>query len=205
MNAEVLSYVYDFASILAEDKEVTDSIRRIILFGSSIRDELDRMSDIDIFIDTTSPIDDKVKKRLNLFDEIARKKWHSRKISYPIKCIVGDLDDSRWDNIREELIAQSIVLYGPLLELPEGLNQKVLVEYVLQKIPQKAKVKFLRDFFGYSNKKEKKVYYHKGMVEKLGGRKVNAIIIPREHLKKFKEFLHKYRIKYALTTIFAKE
>ena len=49
--SEVFSYVYDFISQILEKKEIFESIKRIILFGSIARGDFDKDSDIDIFIE----------------------------------------------------------------------------------------------------------------------------------------------------------
>lgn len=206
MKAEVLSYVFDFVSILVEDKDILSSIRKIILFGSAVSNELTKNSDIDIFIDSEKEIQEKVNSRIDLFEEIAEKKWSVKGIEYPIKCIIGNLEEKRWTNLHEELIAKSIILYGEYEKLPENLKQKVLIEYNISNLSQKKKVKFLRELAGYHNKKKNKVYVHQGILEKIAGEKLGAsvISIPIRNIKVIKDFLSTWKIKYKILNIWVK-
>lgn len=48
---ELFSYVYDFISQMLENRDIFGKIRKIILYGSIVRSDFTRDSDIDLFID----------------------------------------------------------------------------------------------------------------------------------------------------------
>jgi len=51
MKSKLIAYAMDFASFLIQKIKNIDNINNIILFGSVAREEADKTSDIDIFID----------------------------------------------------------------------------------------------------------------------------------------------------------
>ena len=73
---ELISYAIDFVSFLLQNIKDKDKINSIILFGSVARDENDKESDIDLFIDTKEKIEDEINKIKNNFhDSIKYKKY----------------------------------------------------------------------------------------------------------------------------------
>lgn len=202
---EIYSYVYDFISQLMDNKEVISSVEKIILFGSGVRGDLHKKSDIDLFIDvkkTKNPekLSDILKKEINLFEGRSEKTWHLRGITIPLKVIVGDLSHFRWKNLREEIGSYGKIIYGSFEEAPEGLNHYLLVSYELKKLSQKDKMSLLRQLFGYVSKKKGKEYLQKGLIEEMKGKKIgaNVILIPRERLKEIKEVLKKHKAGYTV-------
>src|SRR3989338_7024376 len=102
---EIYSYLYDFVSRLAERIE-EDSIKQIIVFGSVVRGDFDKESDVDIFVDTknSSAIESIVRKVLNEFYSHSRQTWVLRGVENQIKPIVGDLDSDKWSALKREII-----------------------------------------------------------------------------------------------------
>src|SRR3990167_7304033 len=60
MNSKLISYAMDFSSFLIQKIKEKEKIRNIILFGSVSRDEANKKSDIDIFIDLIKEEEHKV-------------------------------------------------------------------------------------------------------------------------------------------------
>ena len=198
---EIYSYLYDFVSRLAERIE-EDSIKQIIVFGSVVRGDFDKESDVDIFVDTknSSAIESIVRKVLNEFYSHSRQTWVLRGVENQIKPIVGDLDSDKWSALKREIISNSLLLYGKYKELPENLKLFVLMNYDISKLKPKEKVRFSRTVFGYRQTQGKKQYNISGLIHELGGIKIgkNAIIVPKENQRKIYEFLSKSKASFEI-------
>lgn len=79
----------------------------------------------------------------------------------------------------------------------EELKQWMLIFYTLKFLPQKEKVKVLRELQGYKEKKHGKEYSHKGLVQKLNAEKLgsNVILVPINNYVEFQNFFSKNNIK----------
>lgn len=200
---ETISYVYDFISQLLDNKKLFDSIKRIILFGSVARGDFRKESDVDLFIDTNKKIDKTIGKEINKFEKRCEKSWHLRGIDLPIKVLVGNLNEKRWKNLKEEIISYGKIIYGKFEELPEEGKHKILIDYELKCISQKKKMSFLRKLYGYKTKKGKKEYRQKGLLEEIKGEKIgsNALLINFENLLFIKKLLKSHKIKYQLRDV----
>lgn len=193
-------YIYDFLSLMFENKEIRNRVKNIVLFGSVAAGESDEESDIDLFIETWSKnsikeIEASVKESEKRFLSVS-KKWSLIGIRQPIKCIVGVLNDPRWKELRHEMISNGIVLYGKFEEPEEGLKHYTMFNYSLTKLNQNKKMDFLRKLFGYKAVKAKKVYKRSGFLDEIGGIKLasNVILVPVENSRKAHKFLTSYRI-----------
>lgn len=191
---KLIPYVYDFISLLFDSPDAKKYIKNIILFGSTATGEVDKQSDIDLFINTSESVAEKIEsiakdaeKRFYLSVE---KKWSFLGINLPIKYIVADLDTYRWKEIKSEIISTGIVLYGKYEGIKEGLNHYVLFNYSISKLEQKKKMKFIRTFFGYKLKKQSKIYEKKGLISDIGGIKLdNSILVPVEKSREIQKVM----------------
>ncbi len=198
----ILAYIYDFISFLFE-KDLKKEIKSIILYGSVASQEYDEESDIDIFIDVwdknkKNEIEKKVKEQLSKFEDISARIWHPRGISNNFSIIVDDLNSPKWENLRQDIISNGLLIFGKFNKDPEKTQHKTLFTFALNKLSQQKKMKFIRDLYGYEQKKQdkKSVYKKQGMLEKLRGIKLsqNSILIPIEKTKEFREFFSKFKI-----------
>lgn len=200
----ILAYIYDFISFLFE-KNLREEIKNIILYGSVASAQFDEQSDIDIFIEIwdggkKAIVEKKVKEQLNKFEDIATRIWYPRGIKNKFSIIVGDLDDSKWKNIKYDIVSNGILLYGKFEKMPEKMQHRVLVTFSLNKLKQPKKMKFIRALYGYKQKrrkgKKRKEYEKEGLLSKYGGIKIssNSILIPIEKVKEFRKLFSKFKI-----------
>lgn len=208
---ELYSYVYDFISQLLDNEVIFGSIRQIILFGSVVRGDFRKESDVDLFIDLEDikerkTINDLVKKELNKFETRSENSWALRGIDLPIKVVVGNLDQEKWKELKEEILSYGKILYGKFKELPGELQHQILVSYEISKLSQKQKMSFLRKLYGYVSKKGSKNYVHKGLIDEIHGEKVgpNNLIINADELIRLKSLFKEYKIKYQLREVWSK-
>jgi len=208
-NNELLSYVYDFISILQLNIKSIRSIKSIILFGSIAREDYDEESDIDIFIDLEKDIkevEELVNYSINQFEIKARETWHLKGIKNPIKCITGSLDGKEWSELRKEIISNNIVLYGSTSCKEEELKPYYLFQYSLKRLSQKKRMDFLRKMNGYRSKKEKKVYVHNGLLDEVKGIKLenNNTLVPVKDTNKIQKLFVHHKITPKIKEIWLK-
>src|SRR3989339_703269 len=198
---EILSYVYDFTSILLFSKESIENINSIILFGSIARGDYDEESDVDIFINLKKEsgkrkMEEVVDNSINKFEAKARETYFLRGIKNPIKCIVGHLEDKEWVELRNEILSNNVMLYGVMSYKKEELSPYCLFQYSLRKLKQKKRVSILRNMIGYTSKKKKKTYSHKGLLDEVSGIKLedNNILVPIKKATRIQDFFKKNKI-----------
>ena len=205
--SKMLSYIYDFLSILFDKLKEKEKIRNVILFGSFARGDQRKDSDIDLFIDidekNKEEISNLIKESIKEFEIKAEKSWRLKGIQNQISPIVDNINLEKWKPLKEEIQIYGITLYGKYAALPEKLNHSILVEYHLSKIKQKDKMKIIRKLSGYKIKKDKKTYIQEGLIKSLEGEKLSDIIImPMEKYKPLLDFLRKNKISAKLREIY---
>jgi len=86
------------------------------------------------------------------------------------------------------------------------LKHKLILSYSLSSLKQKDKVKFLRNLFGYKEKK-KKIYYHKGLLDKAEGEKIESNVIMIDFSKKILllELFKNYKLKPKIKEVWVYE
>src|SRR3989338_7851990 len=115
MSSKLLAYAVDFTSFLLQKIKQREHIKAIILFGSVARDEDDKQSDVDIFIDIVQK-DSKIEKEcLALVDSFLSSVKYSHyckllDVHHEIKLHIGQL--YTWKELAPSLISDGIVLYG---------------------------------------------------------------------------------------------
>ncbi len=198
---EIYSYIYDFVSRLIEKVDET-LIEHIIVFGSVVRGDFDKESDVDIFIDTQKPsaIEPVVKSVIDEFYSHSKHTWVLRGIENIIKPIVGNLDADRWSNLKKEIISNGLVIYGSYKELPENTKHCVLINYDISKLKPKDKSKFTRDLLGYRLVRKKKEYIIQGLLQKSGGTKIgkSSVLIPKQHQGELYKFFSKSKSSFEI-------
>ncbi len=176
----------------------------IILFGSAARGDFHQDSDIDLFINVKSKplqkeIDQMVRKAILEFENASSNSWSLKGITFPLKVIAGDLDSEQWAALKREIISTGIVIYGKYQVLPQKLNRYYLLSFDLKNLKPKTKVKFIRQLYGYSSKKEKKVYHHSGILPEKGIRiNQNTLLISTDHYKSFLTLFQQFKVKYQI-------
>jgi predicted nucleotidyltransferase len=197
----LISYAMSFASFLL-DERIGKNIDRIVLFGSVARGDFDMESDIDLFVETKGNIEGKVSETLSLFrhSEIQRK-WELKGIKNEISVKVGNID--KW-KLKRDILTDGIILYGKLKDIPENTEYYLLLATSFRRFSKSHKVRLWRRLYGYRQKVGRNVYKTEGLVEKLGGKRVESgIIIPVAKKKELLDFLNKEKISYTLNEIWS--
>lgn len=199
---ELFSYLYDFLHFLMA--HLKEKPIEIILFGSVARGDFHQESDIDLFINVKSKLLQKeinqiVRKTTLEFENASSNSWSLKGITFPLKVIVGDLDSEPWAALKREIISTGIVIYGKYQVLPQKLKRYYLLSFDLKNLKPKSKVRFIRKLYGYSSKKEKKVYHHSGILQEKGTRiNQNTLLVSTDHYKSFLTLFKQFKIKYQI-------
>jgi len=200
-----LAYIYDFLSLVFENKNITDEIKEIILYGSYSRMTHDKESDIDLFFNlknknNSKKIEDELRKVLKSFEIKSEKTWKLKKIGAPISIIVDSLDNEMWKGVKDEIASSGIILFSSYKELPEKVNHYILFSYSLNNLKRKEKMRFIRTLFGYRIIKNKKEYKQNGVLEVIGGKKLssNVVLVPSQEALKIKRMFSEFKIRYNL-------
>ncbi|MFH0876246.1 MAG: nucleotidyltransferase domain-containing protein [archaeon] len=189
---EIIAYSMDFASYLVQ-KIKSPQLKNIILFGSFSRDEGDKNSDIDIFIDLISS-DKKIEADCNrilerFFSSVKYSNyWKLLGIKNEIKLTIGVLDE--WDSLKPSIISNGITLYG---KYSSNFSGRHFVYYFWENVtPNNKRVMFNKQMFGYSFKGKK----YNGLIQKFKAERMGkgCIKAPMESYLEFAKLFKKYRI-----------
>ncbi|HIH15458.1 MAG: hypothetical protein QT08_C0013G0014 [archaeon GW2011_AR17] len=195
-----VSYALNFLSFLFIDKEIEKKIETIYLFGSGARKELEKDSDIDIFIDCKEEreIEKRAKAAVERFYESKDyEKWKILKFTYPITIEAGELKN--WE-VKSSIEKEGILLYARKTPIFEKKERKILLTIKLPK-EKKKYLHLTRELFG----RKEKGYKEGALLQELHGEKIaaNIIIIPKEESKKIIDLLNKEKIEYKFKEIFS--
>ena len=192
---DVISYSMDFCSYLF-DKEpgLINDIKTIILFGSGARGELEKDSDLDLFIETKEndeQLEEKIEAIKEDFYTSNRFKNYWELIygsNYPLSIKVGNIKS--WSSIYPALEAEGIVIYGNYSSVNNDGKKKVLFSW--ENIKGKNRINLYRNIFGYSSNDKD----YPGLIEKYQGQRLSkgSILIPIEAREYFREVFKKYKI-----------
>jgi predicted nucleotidyltransferase len=190
---KLTAYAMDFTSFLIQKTKNKDEIKNIILFGSVAREEAEKTSDIDIFIDTLKEnpkIENEINGILEDFIDSTKYKnyWMPLGIKNEIKLTTGNLNN--WKEIKPSIISNGILLYGKFK--PEVKEGKHNVFFFWENIkPNSKRVLFNKQIFGYKHKGK----FYSGLLQKYEGERLGkgCIVVPLEHSKIFQAFFKKYK------------
>ncbi|MEK6960942.1 MAG: nucleotidyltransferase domain-containing protein [Nanoarchaeota archaeon] len=197
--AKAIAYAQDALTFLFLDNEEKGKIKGIYLFGSAVRGELEKESDIDLFIDCKKSDESSIQKAAER--AIARfhqskdyEKWKNFGFEHPISVQVGDL--YTW-SLKSSILSEGITLYS-ISPSTLPAERKILITFTLPKNKKKY-LQFTRTLFG----RKEEGYKDKGMIEVSGGIRIgsNVIIIPSGSQKKIIDKMNNEKIEYSLKEI----
>ena len=198
---DLVALAHDFLSTVFS-KVALSKIRRVVLFGSVARNEFDKDSDLDLFIDSIEHIEPEISSALRSFNAARRRVWDLKGVTIPVKVTTGVLEKPAWENLRMELGDHGIVLHSRFSTAPV-LKEHILVNYSMDNLTQPVKMRLLRRLYGYTIKKDGKTYPQQGIVSKEGGLRIgqNVFIIPIGSKKKIEAVLQETKSKYQMRKI----
>lgn len=193
------AYASYFASYLISKVKNLDRIRRIILFGSVARGDVNNESDVDIFIEInkkTKKLEEEIEKILESFYESREALlFKARGINNKINIIVGELSD--WKELKKSIESTGIQLYGPLES--NGIAGKKFLIIHWDKIA-KNRGAFLNKIYGFRIKDKR----YKGLLENLDGKRLgkSCIIIPIQNKEQVLDLIEKHRANARIVEVY---
>lgn len=199
---ELISYAQAFVSFLMKSR-VGKEINEIVLFGSVARGDVDKESDIDLFIEIrdekkTNEVEKKIDTELGKFlDSKFSDTWRHRGIRNNISYKIGILE--KWE-LERSVISDGITLYGKYRKLPKGLKQFSLFYFKpIKNVTKRNRV--VRMLFG----REEQHYNNEGLVKQVGGETLSprSFVIPINHADEVINILDREKIDYNISEIFS--
>ena len=179
------------------DADIKDSINSVYLFGSAVRNQLTKDSDIDILIDCKNEklIENLSKAAINRFYHSKDyEKWKLMKFTNSISVQTGSLEE--WQ-LKSSILSEGLVLYSKQPTINKA-ERKVLFVFKLPK-DKKKYLYLIRQLYG----RKEKGYKDLGLLDKLNSEKIstNVIITPKENQQNLIEFLNNNKIDYSMKEI----
>jgi predicted nucleotidyltransferase len=191
----LIAFAMSFASYFVQNIKLSSSIRNIILFGSVARDDFDKESDIDIFIDSKDDIEKEANGILDSFYKsfIYIKYWKLLGIENEISTKVGNLDD--WD-LKRSIVSHGILLYGKYSAEIGGKLYSIFMLDISGK--RNEKLRIWRKIYGYKQKVKGREYMQKGLLDELSARRMGPaiFILPIQNANKMRQFLNENKVKH---------
>ncbi len=194
MKSKLIAYAMGFASFLIQKIDNKAEIKQIILFGSVAREEAEKSSDVDIFVDLIKE-DPKLEKEIQscsdrFLDSVQYKDyWKLLGIKNEIRLIIGELD--KWKGLKPSIIVNGILLYGKYK--PEIKEGKHSVFFIWENIkPNSKRVLFNKQLFGFKQNEN----FYEGLIQKYNGERLGkgCILVPLDKGVVFHNHFKKYRV-----------
>ena len=189
-----IAYSQNASSFVFLDSEINDLINAIYLYGSAARGELEKESDIDLFIDCNTghekDVEGIAKAALSRFYQSKDyEKWKRYKFQHPISIQAGEL--KTWQ-LKISILGEGIQLYAKN-PIKTTTQRQVLFVCTLPK-EKKAYLRFARILFG----RKETGYKDQGLLGQTKGRKLssNVILIAQENQQPIADFLKKEKVDY---------
>lgn len=182
-----------------QKKEINDFIKSAYLFGSAVRGELTRESDIDLFFDCNKENEAIIKRIvdsavLNFEASKDYEKWKLLRFMPPFSVQVGTLDE--WE-LKSSIASEGILLYSnkPIISTGE---RNVIFTINYPRIKKKY-INLRRLLFG----RDETFYKGKGQVQLCNGKKLssNVFIVPKSEQKNFMDLLSREKIDFSMTEV----
>lgn len=196
---KLIAYALNFVSFLLE---YNIKLEKAILFGSVVTKEFDRESDIDIFLETNEK-EETIQRLLTQFEQTKGESWKLKGIENPISLKIGRL--KKWPQLQRSIQSYGLLLYGAYKEMPEDMKNYLLFQLQFNKLKRGRKVSVWRKMYGYAQKVGGKKYIKTGLINNLGGKKLERgiLAVPSENGKELKEFLNKNKIKFKIIEVWS--
>lgn|SRR3989338_2152704 len=200
---KAIAYVQNALSFIFLQNDIRDKVNSIYLYGSAVRGELLKESDIDVFIDCDPSYENNVKAISNsslskFYVSDDYKKWEILRFTNNISIEAGEF--MRWE-LKTSILAEGILLYSKKPEILPA-TRKVLFTFQL---PKKKKIYFnlTRALYG----RKEKGYKEHGFLKEANGHKIasNVIIVPKEYQQKAMQLLQSKSISYSMKEIWINE
>ncbi len=198
-----IAYAQNALSFMFLQNEIKDKVNSVYLYGSAVRGELMKESDIDVFIDC----EPEHEKNIELISNSAiskfcssndYNKWKLLKFTNAISIQVGQF--MKWE-LKTSILAEGILLYSKKPEILPA-TRKVLFAFQLPK-KKKNYLNLTRALYG----RKEQGYKEHGFLKNVNGHKMSSsvIIIPKEYQQKTMQLFQSKLVNYSMKEIWIDE
>jgi predicted nucleotidyltransferase len=180
-----------------------EGLELLVLYGSLVRGELTPRSDIDFFalFHDEQSLKSGERKLSEILDDLCEQEY-KRASSLHAVTHATEIDRSFLYNVLREGIAINPLIETSVWDL-FSLKPHVLFTYSLRQKAQSEKARIDRMLYGYRQKKGKKTYVYKGIVDSLLAERFgNNLLVRLEKAEDLREFFEAHRIKFEQKTVF---
>ena len=177
----------------------SNKIKDVYLFGSSVRDELDKESDIDIFINCNRIHENETLKSAKIAERKFRlskdfEKWKLLEFAYPFSIKAGMIGE--WE-LKTSIMAEGLVLFSR--NAAESRQERFVIFIIVLPKKRPAYLSLARELFG----RKEKEFIAKGLVEARNGTRLgsNIFMAPKASQTEFISLLHKRKIDFRMIEI----
>lgn len=197
-----ISYCFDLLSFIFQNQEVGKRIKSIYLFGSAVRGELEKKSDIDIFVECEKEDEGRVQSLVDsgvikFTASLDYQKWKLFHFTYDFSMQIGQL--AEWE-LKLSIASEGILLYN-LKGISNAVNmgeRKVL--FILNYSKKKKEyIKIRRLIFG----RDESYYRGTGLLHKYKGQRIsaNVFMVPKEFQTMMMDALSKEKVIFSMKEI----
>ncbi len=197
----MLSYASYFTAYILNNITNYENIERIIFFGSAARNEADKESDIDLFIEVKKR-NQKIEKEIqkiteNFYDSREAALFKNKGIENLFDIKIGLLKE--WKDLYRSIVSTGIILYGKYeaKELPSEVNHNIIIFW--DKIA-KNRGSFLNKLYGVKVNDK----YYQGLLQKFRGKKIgkSSIMFPIEYKQNIFKLLKEHKVHAKIIEVF---
>ena len=197
----IKAYASYFTSYLLLNLKNIDNILSVILFGSVAKDEADRKSDVDIFIEFKKKNKRFEKEIMKITENFYKSRealiFKSKRIENKINIIIGRLGE--WKSLEKSIGSTGITLYGKYVSPKFKLKGKKYLIFFWDKIG-KNRGAFLNKIYGFTSGGKK----YKGLLEIFEGKKLgkSSIMIPIEYREEIIKLIKYYNVNSRIIEVY---
>lgn len=189
----LISYASYFVSYLLDNLKDIKNISRIILFGSIARNQEDKDSDMDIFIELNQKDKnfEKVANKMvnNFYNSRESIIFKSKGIDNKINLKIGKLKD--WKDLYRSIASDGIILYEHYSAKEKPADSKHCIIIFWDKIG-KNRGAFLNKIYGFKINNKR----YAGLIEKFSGKKIgkSCILLPIQYKSEIFKLIKDYEV-----------
>lgn len=177
-------------------------VRRIMLFGSAARGELQADSDVDMFIDSehASRIEPRIRALTARFEASVKvqRYWRLLGAGVPLSVHVAELDS--WSSLHPALLKDGLVLYGPYTEHTPTLGPGRALIFWSDICDPVTRTNLYRSLHGYASRGRQ----YPGLLEKHHAEPISkgSALIPLSTLSTFQALFRKLRVPLKMRVLY---
>lgn len=177
-------------------------IRRVLLFGSAARGELQADSDIDLFIDTdhAKRLEPRISALTARFEASVKvqKYWRLLGVGVPLSVHVAELDS--WSSLHPALLKDGLVLYGPYTEHTPTLGPGRALIFWGDIHDAVTRTNLYRSLYGYTSRGR----HYPGQLEKHQADPISkgSALVPLSTLGAFQALFRKLRVPLKMRVLY---